>query len=230
MAHEPDPFSTLPGRAAALGVTLTAAQADVLRRHFLLVVETNLALNLTRVTDPAEAAKLLYLSSYAVVPALAGHGVRLGEMLRYLDLGTGAGFPGVPLSVAAPGLDAVLVDSRGRKVEFLARALREIGLSPRVTALKARGIEMPKTHPETERAFDLVTARAVAPAAEVVREARRLLAPGGVLAVYKGPELAPEEVLDGEQAARECRLEPLGVTQVAVEDLSPRILLYRRPG
>jgi 16S rRNA (guanine527-N7)-methyltransferase len=230
MTHEPDPFSTLPERVAKLGMSLTEDQVDVLRRHFLLVLETNLALNLTRVTDPAEAAKRLYLSSYAVVPALAGHGVRLGEMLRYLDLGTGAGFPGVPLVVAAPGLDAVLVDSRGKKVEFLARALREIGLSPRVTALKARGIEMPRTHPDTERAFDLVTARAVAPAAEVVREARRLLAPGGVLAVYKGPELSAEEVREGEKTARDCRLDSLGVTEVAVEDLSPRILLYRRPG
>ncbi|MCU0724586.1 MAG: class I SAM-dependent methyltransferase [Planctomycetes bacterium] len=201
---------------------------DVLRRHFDLVLEANRTLNLTRVTEPEEAVRKLYLASFAPVPALVAEGRPMEGFRSLLDLGTGAGFPGVPLVVAAPHLSATLVDSRGKKAVFLAAALATLGLSPRVVAVKGRGIEMPHTHPATEHAFGLVTARAVGRAAEVVREAHGLMRSGGILVIAKGPELTDDEIREGEREAQGLGLRFLGVRDVAVEDLTPRILLYRR--
>jgi 16S rRNA (guanine527-N7)-methyltransferase len=211
-----------------MGVHLDESQVDVLRRHFGLVLEANRTQNLTRITDPEEAVRKLYLASLAAVPALVAEGRPMEGFRSFLDLGTGAGFPGVPIAVAAPQLPATLVDSRGKKVDFLAAALGTLGLSPRVVALKARGIEMRRTHPVTERAFGLVTARALGPAAEVVREAHDLLRPGGILVIYKGPELTDVEIHEGDQEARTLGLRFLGIRDVTVEDLAPRLLIYRR--
>jgi 16S rRNA (guanine527-N7)-methyltransferase len=174
--------------------------------------------NLTRITDPEEAVRKLYLASLALFPALAESGVVAEGLFTYLDLGTGAGFPGVPVAVAAPQLAATLIDARRKKVEFVAAASAEIGLG-NIRAVHARGREFRGT-------FDLVTARAVASAAETIAEPASLLGGGGFLVVYKGPGLAEEEIAEGEEASRRYGLSFLGVSEVEVEDLTPKLLVY----
>jgi len=220
-------FADLADRAEEFDVHLDDEQVECLRGHFRLLVKANETLNLTRVTDPEEAVVKLYLSSLAIFPALAESGVVAEGLFRYLDLGTGAGFPGIPVAVAAPHLEATLIDSRGKKAAFVEEAARTIGLT-NVRALKARGGELAATHPETVRAFDLATAKAVAPAAEVLAEVKRLVRPGGYVVIHKGPGLTEQEVREGEAAARKYGFLFLGVAEPDLPGLTPRLLLYSR--
>jgi 16S rRNA (guanine527-N7)-methyltransferase len=221
-----DPFDTLRERADRIDVDLSDAQAATLRRHFDLLVEANRSVNLTRVTDPEEAVAKLYLSSLAVGPALGEMGIIIEGLFTGLDLGTGAGFPGIPLAVAWPQLETTLVDARRKKVDFLTGAIEELGLR-HVRAVHARGAELERVIPHSRASFDLVTARAVATAAEVIEETRDLLAPGGCLVIHKGPNLTGKEIAAGRKAAHRAAFTFLGVAEPKVEDLSPRLLVYR---
>jgi 16S rRNA (guanine527-N7)-methyltransferase len=150
-----------------------------------------------------------------------------GALSPYLDLGTGAGFPGLPLAVALPGLETTLLDSRGKKVEFLRRALGLLGLD-RVRALKARGRELRRLEPETAASYRLVTARAVGEVAAVLSEVRGLVRPGGRVVIPKGPSLTEEELQRGAAAGRRFGFHLEQTLKLEVEGLTPRIVLFRR--
>lgn len=107
---------------------------------------------------------------------------------RAVDLGSGAGFPGIPLAVALPSARFTLIDSVGRKVEFMNEAIAALGLENAV-AVKARSEEWGRG--EGREASDLVTARAVAPLEALAELASPLLAEGGALVAWKG-EREPE--------------------------------------
>ena len=179
-------------------------------------------MNLTRVTEPEEAVRKLYLSSLALFPVLADIGVAVEGLFTYLDLGTGAGFPGIPVAVAAPQLDTVLIDARAKKVRFLTDVIRDLAL-PNVRAVHVRGGDFTAGRGH----FHLVTARAVASAAETVAEARELLSPGGFLVIHKGERLTEEEIRDGERAADRFGLLYIDTFDQPVMDLTPRLMVYR---
>jgi 16S rRNA (guanine527-N7)-methyltransferase len=201
---------------------LRGEQVDALRLHFSLLVERNRSVNLTRVTEPREAVEKLYLSSLALFPVLADIGVAVEGLFTYLDLGTGAGFPGIPVAVAAPHLDTVLIDARAKKVRFLEDAIRAMAL-PRVRAVHVRGGD----YREGRGRFHLVTARAVASAAETVAESRELLATGGFLVIHKGERLTAEEIAEGERAADRHGLLYIDTFDQPVGELTPRLMVYR---
>jgi 16S rRNA (guanine527-N7)-methyltransferase len=208
-------------------VDLDAEQVGILRRHFDQVCDLNRVMNLTRVTDPEEAVQKLYLSSFALFPALVECGVVIEGLFQYLDLGTGAGFPGVPVAVAAPHLSGLLLDSRGKKAEFVAGALEKLGLD-RFSARKGRGASLANVDPSLAEHFDLVTARAVTTVAKTLHEVKDLVTRGGFVAIYKGPNLSQDEIEEGEVAAEAEGFIPLGTAEIKVEDLSPRILIFSR--
>jgi 16S rRNA (guanine527-N7)-methyltransferase len=220
-----DPFATLAERADRLGVSLDPAQVEVLRRHFDLVLARNAVVNLTRITDPGEAVGKLYLASLAAIPALHQVGIFTEGLFRGLDIGTGAGYPGIPLAVAAPHARWTLIDARRKKVAFLREALEELGLD-RVEAVHSRARDLPALLPDAARGYDFVTARAVASAEEIVAEAAGLLVPGGVLVVYKGPNLSDGEVARGREAAERHGLRFLVEASPRVEELAPRLLVF----
>ena len=185
-------------------------------------MERNRSVNLTRITEPREAVEKLYLSSLALFPVLADIGVAVQGLFTYLDLGTGAGFPGIPVAVAAPHLSTVLIDARAKKVRFLDDAIEALGL-PNVRALHVRGGD----YREGRGRFHLVSARAVASAGETVAEARNLLTPGGFLVIHKGDKLSPDEIREGERAADRYGLLYIGTFDQPVGDLTPRLMVYR---
>lgn len=212
-----------------MGVYLAAHQVDALRRHFELILARNRVMNLTRVTDPEEAVRKLYLASLAVIPVLEEIGVAVHGLFHYLDLGTGAGFPGIPVAVAAPHMETLLIDARRKKTDFLAEVIADLKLSE-TRSLHVRGADLPKIEPERRESFELITARAVATAASIVEEVSDLLAPGGFLAVYKGEKLEGKEIREGKRTALRHGLDFLGAFDRPVEDLNPRILVYRCHG
>ena len=158
--------------AARLGVALDAAQATALSRLLDELVRWNRTYNLTAVTARGEMLTHHLLDSLSVAPHL--HGARIA------DVGTGAGFPGLPLAVAQPQRRFTLLDSNGKKVRFVAHAARTLGLG-NVEALQARAGGWTPPAP-----FDTVVARAFAPLPELVLQVAALCGPDTRVLAMKG--------------------------------------------
>ncbi len=118
------------------------------------------------------------------------------ENAEVLDLGSGAGLPGIPLALARPDLRFVLVEPMLRRTTFLDEAVAALGLGERVSVLRARGTEL------TRPLADVVVARAVAPLHRLAAEAVPLLRPGGLLLAWKGAGAADEVAAAAETVRR----------------------------
>jgi 16S rRNA (guanine527-N7)-methyltransferase len=166
--------------ARSLGVELDAAQAAAQCRLLDELAHWNRSFNLTAITERREMLTHHLLDSLSILPFLAGE--------RVLDIGTGAGFPGLPLAIAAPQRRFVLLDSNGKKIRFVAHAVRTLGLR-NVEAVHARagGREMAVQGP-----FDTVVARACAPLPELLRLAEGYCGVGTRLLAMKGRRQAEE--------------------------------------
>jgi 16S rRNA (guanine527-N7)-methyltransferase len=176
-----DERARLRAGAAGLGVPLDDLQAQRLLRLLDELAQWNRAYNLTAITDRAA------MVTHHLLDSLAGS--RRAAGARVLDLGTGAGFPGLPLALMHPAQHFTLLDGTAKKVRFVAHAARTIGLA-NVEAVHGRAGEWQPAAP-----FDLVLARAVATIAELARLARPLLAPGGRLLAWKGQRREAEAEL-----------------------------------
>ena len=140
---------------AQLDITPPPEAIDRLCRYAQLLVEQNKVMNLTAITDPEGIARLHFLDSAALLPLCGGAG---GKSL--IDVGTGAGFPGLPLKILLPQLDVTLLDSLNKRVDWLNEVSAQLGLTG-VRAIQGRAEE--KALEKSMRdSFDLVTARAVA--------------------------------------------------------------------
>ncbi|MEZ2419210.1 16S rRNA (guanine(527)-N(7))-methyltransferase RsmG [Luteibacter sp. RCC_6_2] len=164
---------------AALGATLPDGAVDRLLDYRELLERWNSAYNLTAVRDANEMVSRHLLDSLAILPYV--HGRTLA------DLGTGPGLPGIPLAIAEPAREVLMVDSNGKKVRFLREAIRSLKLV-NAKALQSR-VE------DVEGTFECVTARAFASLADMLGWGGHLLAPGGVWLAMKGKH--PAEELDG---------------------------------
>jgi 16S rRNA (guanine527-N7)-methyltransferase len=167
---------SLRTRARQLGVELDAAMAGRMLRLQDELKQWNRAYNLTAIEDP-EAMVVSHL-----LDSLAAHGELAGA--RIADVGTGAGFPGLPLAIANPQRQFTLIDSTAKKVRFVAHAARTLGLA-NVTAVHARAEDMGKVS-NGAAPFDTILARAVGSLAELARLAEPLKRPGTRLVAYKG--------------------------------------------
>jgi 16S rRNA (guanine527-N7)-methyltransferase len=196
---------TLDAGLAALGIALDPDARAAIDAHARFLLAWTGSINLTAIRDPADVARLHVLDSLAAAPALATRG--LG---RLLDIGSGGGFPGLPLA-AALGVDrALLVDSVGKKVRFLRTVIDATGLERRVAAEHAR-VEALAHDPRDRGAWAAVTARAVSSLAELVELGLPLVAPGGVLIAWK------RDPVEAELAAAGGALAALRAGEVIVE-------------
>ncbi len=159
-----------------------------------LLLEANRRLNLTRVTDPGEVARLHLLDALAALPLLDAAAASTA-----VDLGSGGGVPGIPLALARPEVRWVLVDSVRKKAEVLASMVDELGLA-NVTVVAERAELLGRADDHRER-HDLVAARACAPLPVLAELALPLLAVGGTLVAWKGPLAAGDEELERGAAA-----------------------------
>lgn len=171
-------------------LVLDHAQLEQLVMHYQAMVETNRTLNLTRVTDPVEAAVKLYADSLALLPWIAEADLTI---TRIVDVGTGAGFPAFPLAVACPHWTVVALDARDKKVRFLAETAERCSVS-NLHAEHARAEEWTGSAD-----FDIVTFKAVASLAKCLDWSHRLLRRGGHLVAYKSNTVPRSE--EGEAAA-----------------------------
>jgi 16S rRNA (guanine527-N7)-methyltransferase len=158
--------------AAPLGVALDAQQAAQLLRLLGELVLWNRRFNLTAITAPERMVSAHLLDSLAALPDLCGG--------RIADVGTGAGFPGLPLALACRERHFTLIDATAKKIRFVAHAARLLGLS-NVTALQARFETLSPDPP-----FDTVVARAVAALPELLAGVAGLCGPATRVIVFKG--------------------------------------------
>src|SRR5688572_29699388 len=163
---------------AQLGIAVTDAQRKALLEHLDLVDEWIAKFNLTAIRDREQQITKHVLDSLTVRPWLRGPTVA--------DVGSGAGFPGVPLAIVEPGLRFSLVESTGKKCRFLETVRDTLALT-NVDVVQARAESY---KPETR--YDTVVARAVGPLSALVRFAGPLLATGGRLLAMKGKNPADE--------------------------------------
>lgn len=178
---------------AARGIALDRTQRDRLERFGLLLREWNEKVNLTAITEPGEIATKHFLDSLTL---LLAHPPRPGA--RLIDVGTGAGFPGVPLAIARDDLRVTLVESVGKKVRFLEAAIAALGLR-NVEAVQARAEELAHEPARRER-YDTAVARALPSLATNLELLLPFCAVGGEAVAYKGRVDA--ELAAAERAAR----------------------------
>jgi 16S rRNA (guanine527-N7)-methyltransferase len=170
---------------AALGITLAPDDRRRIEDHVRLLLSWNRSVNLTSITDPAAIAVRHVADSLASLPILRG-----ATAPRFVDLGSGAGFPGLPLAIAVP-TEGLLVDSIAKKVAFLETAIEALEVGDRVRAVRARAEDLARESEHRER-WPVVLARAVGSLAEVVELAFPLLEAGGIVIAWKGSALDSE--------------------------------------
>ncbi|MCC7291991.1 MAG: 16S rRNA (guanine(527)-N(7))-methyltransferase RsmG [Phycisphaerales bacterium] len=177
---------------------LTDAQEDLCFAHFAAVVETNRVMNLTRITSPQQAAIRHYADSMALLAWATSDGI--GGPQRVLDVGTGAGFPAVPLGILRTDWRITAMDGTGKKAAFVRRVALELKLA-HLTALHARA-----DHGKPAAQHDLVLARAVGRLDPLLGWLAPWAKPGGRLVVWKSAAMSDDESQAGAHLAKRLRL------------------------
>lgn len=170
--------------AAAMGVPMTEAQASRFAEYHARLAVANARMNLTRVPDDLrEAADRNYLDCIAPL----AHGFPAAESA--VDVGSGAGFPGIPLSIMLPGVRFTLLDAQAKRVDFLQSVIDALGLNAEAVHLRA---EDAARSPSLRERFDLAAARAVAPMNVLAEYMLPFVRVGGRMLAMKGPSLEAE--------------------------------------
>lgn len=179
--------SILPEGAAQLGIQLTADQMSSFVRLCHMLLASNREFNLTSITEPEAVVRRHFLDSLSLLPALRCNG---DEPLAVVDVGAGAGFPGLPLAAVRPLWRFTEIESTTKKAAFVARAAQNLGLdnvSVAVSRAEAYAIA------EGRDSFDLAVIRAVGATPVAIELAAPLVRGGGFIALYKSG--APETEL-----------------------------------
>lgn len=215
---------TLAGALVPLGLELNASQYKSLWAHYQAVMTANRSFNLTRITDPVEAAVRHYADSLSLLTLPE---MDRGRPMELLDVGTGAGYPAVPLAVACPAWQVTAIDGTGKKARFVAETAARLGLG-NLRAQQKRAVELGSMR---RGAFDVVCLRAVAPLEKGLREVHRLIREGGCVVFYKSTGLKAEERVEGDRAARQFGLDAGQRHEVTMtgpnETLSRLLMVYR---
>ncbi len=178
-------FSTcLEKGAKILNLPLTPAQIILMTIHARELLHWNTKMNLTAITSAKDVAEKHFLDTLAASQFLIQAG-------RIMDIGSGGGFPGIPLKITCPNLDLTMVDAVRKKVSFLNHVIRAADLSG-ITALHAR-MELLAKDPQHSHRYDAVTARGFANLEKLADLALPMLTPGGSIFALKGSH-GPEEV------------------------------------
>jgi 16S rRNA (guanine527-N7)-methyltransferase len=169
-----------------IGVELGSTQRTAIDGHVRLLLAWNQSINLTAIRDPEAVAIGHVIDSLTALPVLRERGFQ-----RFIDLGSGGGFPGLALAVALPADSALLVDSVAKKIRFLDAAVAAVGRVGTIATFTGRAENL-AGDPEHRESWPAVLARAVAALPELVELSFPLLAPGGLLIAWKRGDISAE--------------------------------------
>lgn len=176
----------LAARAAEAGIPLTAEQIGQFSVYNEMLLDWNTRMNLTALTAPEDVAVKHIIDSLTAYDAALFDGAR-----TLIDVGTGAGLPGIPLAVYAPHLTVTLLDALNKRVRFLTEVTASMGLQ-NVRCIHARAEEAART-PEHRAAYDIVASRAVARLPILLEYTLPFVRVGGTLLALKGRAYAEEQ-------------------------------------
>ena len=219
-----DDWSGLADASGQLGVLLDTEALARFARYRDLLLERSAQFNLTAIREPEAIERRLFLDAIALIPELdrvtGDDCLRSDRLIRLVDVGAGAGFPGLALKIVRPSLDVTLVDATAKKVAFVNEVIAALELE-RVRAVQARAEELGRDSAYRAR-FDLATARAVASLPVLLEYVIPFLTIGGTALLPKGLEIA-EELRLGRRAAAILGAEivstgvlPVGTTRLIV--------------
>ena len=199
-----------------LKLALSEEQMDTLCAFGAAVVRQNQVMNLTAITEPAQVAKLHLLDSLSVLSALDLRGKKL------IDVGCGAGFPGVPLAIACPEAQVTLLDSLGKRITWLKEILPQLGIQAECVTARAEEAVV-----SCRESYDIATSRAVA-RLNILLE---LLAPyvkvGGAVVALKG-SAAKEELGECGGAMKKLGLRQEAFLEFPVDGASHALIVLRK--
>ncbi len=205
----------------ALGVEPPPGAVERLDQYARLLLEKNQVMNLTAITEPEQVARLHMLDCAALLNVCGLEGKRL------LDVGTGAGFPGMVLKILVPSLDVTLLDSLNKRLNWLAETCGVLGLSG-IRTVHARAEEQSRG-PAFREQFDVVASRAVAELRTLSELCLPYVRPGGVFLAMKSVDSGGE--LAAAEAAVETlggRLEPVRDYEIPGTDVRHRVVVIKK--
>lgn len=202
LSHPHAPWSGLAAASATYGVVLDDDALARFARYRDLLLTWNDRFNLTAIREPDEVERRLFLDAMAMIPTLdrtvASLAERTKTVPRLVDVGSGAGLPGLALKIARPEIDVTLVDATAKKVSFLDAVIAELEL-PAVRAVHGRAEDLGQSA-DYRGQFDVATARAVASLPVLLEYVVPLLATGGAALLPKGLAI-DDELRQGQRAA-----------------------------
>lgn len=185
-------------RAADLGIILSDEMKRQFSKYYEMLVEWNKVMNLTGITEYEEVYEKHFLDSICIVKAFSEKNIFLSDTTKkVIDIGTGAGFPGIPLKIVFPDMDITLLDSLSKRINFLNAVIEELGLSG-IDTIHGRAEDYAKNQQHREK-YDLCVSRAVANLSTLSEYCVPFLKRGGYFISYKSGEV-DEELKDAEKA------------------------------
>jgi len=217
-------MQTLRRGAKRLRFPLRPAQLDAFRVYLDEMEAARPRLRLTALTDPDAVQRRHFLEPLALLAALERLGVLGADVI---DIGSGAGFPGLPIKIVRPELRLTLLEANGRRAAFLERLVQRLGLE-HVTVVNRRAEEAARDSAHRE-AYDLALARAVAPLPALAELALPFLRLGGALAAPKGSAVR-REIADAAAALAACggAVEYVGALEVPETRTPPTLVVIRK--
>lgn len=201
-----------------LGISLTQAQMDTLCAFGAAVIEQNKVMNLTAITEPAQVAKLHLLDSLTVLTAADLKGKTL------IDVGCGAGFPGVPAAIGCPDAKVTLLDSLGKRVHWLEEILPTLGVHAQCITARAE-----EAVAERREQYDFATSRAVARLNILLELTAPYVKVGGAVIAMKG-SAAMEELAECTGAIKKLGLKLEEVKHFDIDGADHSLIVLRKVG
>ena len=209
-------LSALQAGLPRLGLELPESAQKTLCDFGHAVIEQNKVMNLTAITEPAQVARLHLLDSISLLTVADLKGKKL------IDVGCGAGFPGVPVKIACPEADVTLLDSLGKRMNWLETVLPQLGVD--ATCITARAEEAVQQRREQ---YDIATSRAVARLNILLELTAPYVKVGGLVLAMKGAA-AREELEEAKNAVSKLGLKLEKIVEFPIEDTSHGVIVLRK--